>query len=261
MRNSAEKCLQRAKDLIAKDEEASAIYACLELRFCIEYITYSQLQMYRNEVPDNILEKWTPRQIISELLMVDPDADKSVVISSAIENASGIPVPESEMRFLGEDRRFSLKWASKQHNALGNFLHAPTLHQIKKGETPTKNKILKKVREVTKEIDQILDSQVFNVKAEFYCGIFECKFCNTEIKYGTEKINKGIVICQECKATYDIYLKQNNTINFKARESEYKCHSCGTSNLIGSHLIYLDNVLSCTNCDAKAKIQYNAVPI
>ncbi|MDO9424021.1 MAG: hypothetical protein Q7T40_07505 [Methylobacter sp.] len=65
MRNVALHCLHRAKDLIAQDDEISAKYACLELRFCIEYITYSQLQIYLKEVPNDTVKKWTPKQIIN----------------------------------------------------------------------------------------------------------------------------------------------------------------------------------------------------
>jgi len=142
MRKLAIKCLESAKSLITKDDDESLKYASLELRFCIEYITYSQLLIYLNEVPNETFKKWTPKSIISDLITVDPDADKSVLIFGGIEDKKGIHA--SKMHFLGEDRRFSLKWANKQHNALGNFLHAPTLQQIEKGEAPTKDKIIHK---------------------------------------------------------------------------------------------------------------------
>jgi hypothetical protein len=47
----------------------------LELRFAIEYITYDQLTAYIREVSGEALKKWTPKQVISELLEVDPEAD------------------------------------------------------------------------------------------------------------------------------------------------------------------------------------------
>ncbi|CAG0975554.1 hypothetical protein ANRL3_01782 [Anaerolineae bacterium] len=259
MRNLASACLQFAKELVFKNDEASAKYACLELRFCIEYITYSQLQIYLDEVPDSTMRKWTPRQVISDLLTVDPDADTSVVSFAGIQEASGMPA--SNMDALGEDRRFSLKWANKQHNALGNFLHAPTLHQIAAGDTPTKEKMLQKAREVIDEIEQILASQLFNAKLNFYCGTFECKFCKAEVKYGAENINKGMVVCSNCKGNYDLALAEENRITIRPKEVTYKCLSCKNLNTIGFHLMYLDNILTCTNCDAIAKIQYTISPV
>jgi hypothetical protein len=120
MRHSAHQCLQRAKEFMARNDEASARHACLELRFCIEYITYDQLQTYLKEVPDDTVIKWTPKQIISALLEVDPHADKSATIAIGVEETYGVPA--KEMRLLGEDRRFSLKWANSRHSLPDSFL-------------------------------------------------------------------------------------------------------------------------------------------
>jgi|GEM_PF-1419494 len=51
MRNIALQWLRCAKDLIVKDDEVSVKYVCLELGFCIEYITYSVLQTCIQEAP------------------------------------------------------------------------------------------------------------------------------------------------------------------------------------------------------------------
>jgi hypothetical protein len=261
MRHSALQCLQRAKDLIAKDDEVSAKYACLELRYCIEYITYSQLQVYLQEIPDDTVKKWTPKQIISVLLEVDPDADQSVTISIGRQEACGIPA--KTMKLLGEDRRFSLKWANIQHNALGSFLHAPSLDQIEKGEFPTKEKIQNKASEVVLQIDHILSSPVYNVSfGNFYN--FDCNYCKTKIKCRVENINKEHgIICpnSKCKAVHDIDSERDNNFTVKARETKYKCPSCNASNSIGSHLIDYGNVLLCISCKEKAQIQYMLSPI
>lgn len=198
MRYFAIESLQRAKDLILKDDVESARYACLELRFCIEYIIYDHLKAYIDDVNDDTIDtKWTPKQIIEDLLMINPDADQSFQISIGKQDAVGVPA--TEMSFLGEDRRFSLQWAYKNYSALGGFLHAPTLRQIKEGKTTTKEKILSKAQEVIKEIDQILASPVFNSRAQFYAGVFSCKFCNAEVKYGTKAIEKRLLIAPHAK--------------------------------------------------------------
>jgi len=167
------------------------------------------------------------------------------------------------MEFFGEDRRFSLDWANTQHNALGNFLHAPTLHQIEKGEFSTKEKILKKARQVANEIDHILSSPIFNVNfGNFYK--FNCNFCKTEIKCRAENINKERgIICpnSKCKAVHDIVSEQDNNFTVKVRETEYKCHKCGRTNFIGSHLKNYGNVFSCVSCGANAQIQYTLCPL
>lgn len=261
MRNVALHCLQRAKDLIAQDDEISAKYACLELRFCIEYITYSQLQIYLKEVPNDTVKKWTPKQIISVLLDVDPNADKCGTVYFGKQEALGIPA--EKMEFFGEDRRFSLNWANTRHNALGNFLHAPTLFQIEKGQFSTKEKILKKANEVASELDQILSASIFNVNfGNFYK--FNCTICKTEIKCRDESINRERgIICpnSNCKAVHDIVSEQGNNFTIKVRETKYECPSCNALNYVGSHLIDYGNVLLCVSCGVKAEIQYVLSPI
>ncbi len=261
MRNIALQCLQRAKDLIVKDDEISAKYACLELRFCIEYITYSQLQTYIQEVPDETVKKWTPKQIISVLREADPNADKNHKISIGKQDAKGITA--KTMKYLGEEQRFSLEWANTRHNALGNFLHAPTLSQIENYESPTKEKILKKANEVVAEIDKILSSPIFNVNFGVFYE-FVCTFCNTKIKCRNKSISKELgIVCtsSRCKAVYDIVSEQNDDVVFKLREMEIICPSCDKSNFVGSHLIAYGNSFPCVHCGGKAEIQYALVPL
>lgn len=252
MRTYASQSLQRAKDLIAKETEAEARYACLELRFCIEYITYSQLQAHLNEVSDETLKEWTPKQIISVLRKVNSNADSSISVTLGAESFNNIPL------HLGKDRRFSLKWAYKQHNALGNFLHASTLSQIEKNELPTKEKILKKAKQVIDEIDQILNSPIFNVIFGYFYN-FTCLSCETKIKCRIENISEEhSITCPKstCKAVYDIVSEQDKNFTVSIRKTKYICPSCETSNYVGTHLIAYGKGFLCINCNLKVQIGY-----
>ncbi len=132
LRQEARECLARAKTLLARNQIATTRHACLELRQAIEYLAYQQLEAYLNEVPDDAMRKWTPREVIAQMLEVDPKADKTSTLAIGIEEVPG--ERSKGMKMLGEDRRVTLKWANRSHNALGNFLHAPTLHQLETGK-------------------------------------------------------------------------------------------------------------------------------
>jgi hypothetical protein len=130
MRQQARDCLDRAKMHLA---DSSALrYACLELRFCIEFLVIDRLQAYLNEVPNDALKKWAPRAIISEILDIDPNGERSVSLAFGIGSTSGASQTAAPLQ-LGEDRRFTIKWANKSYNTLSSFLHAPTLFQIETG--------------------------------------------------------------------------------------------------------------------------------
>lgn len=255
MRHTARKCVSRAREFLACGDEAFARHACLELRFAIEYITYDHMQAYRSELPYDALKKWTPRQVISEMLEVDPLADQSCTVAVGVEHEYGVEPPSEEMKLLGEDRQFSLKWATKNHNALGNFLHAPTLHQIEIGGTPTVVTIIDKATEIADECDRILNSPIFNVNFGHFFE-FQCEDCKTQIckRVGSFTPEQG-VICPKCRATYNVEFAEGDKIFPYLRNSTYTCPPCGAENRIGTHRVADGVVLECEKCGKKGKIE------
>lgn len=113
-RHSAREHIGAAKVLLLVSGESSARYACLNLRMAIEALTYQTLQAYLAEVPNSAMTAWTPKKVIDELLAVDPMADKTSRISFGKQDALG--EPSKSMKYLGEDRRFTVKWANKAQN-------------------------------------------------------------------------------------------------------------------------------------------------
>jgi DNA-directed RNA polymerase subunit RPC12/RpoP len=245
-----------AKDLIARGDQASARHACLELRLAIEYITYNQLQAYMSEVSDVALKKWTPKQVISEMLEVDPHADKSSIITFGLEHSYGVSPPPEEMQTLGQDRRFSMKWANKNHNALGNFLHAPTMHQLESGTVATTAAIIEKATSVATECDYILSSPVFNFNfGQFF--EFECVDCGAHIRrrVGSFTQLQGVVcLSSSCRATYDIEPGMEDKIVVHLRMTNYTCQPCGAENLVGTHKVVDGALLECKKCGKKVTV-------
>lgn len=255
MRPAARECLSRARKLLANGDEFSARYACLELRFVIEYITYDQLQAYIREVSSDIIKKWTPKQIISEMREVDPTADQSVTIAIGLEEEEGVPAAQKDMQLLGTDRRFSLKWAHKHYNALGSYLHVPSMFQLEMGGAPAATTIIEKTIEIANECDQILKSPLFGVNfGQFF--EFECRGCCTMIRrrVGSFTLDEGIK-CPKCAATYDAEQKESEKFMFQLRTTGYKCPKCKAENLVGSHLVDADAILECDKCNIKMTIK------
>ena len=257
MRHVARECVLRAREILACGDEASARHACLELRFAIEYITYDQVQTYRSELPYDALKKWTPKQLISEMLEVDPDADKSITMQVGIEPSYGVPPRPEEMQLLGQDRRFSLKWANKNHNALGNFLHAPTILQIEAGGTPTAATIIEKATEVADTCERILSSPIFNVNLRIF--EFDCVDCKTPILRRNRSFapDKGVV-CPKCGATYDVKSEGGN-VKYDLRKLRYPCPTCNAENWVGTHRVVAGAIFVCGKCSRKATVEQRFV--
>src|SRR5687768_16620234 len=83
MRHSARECVARAKNLLAAGDEASARYACHEVRTAIEYLVYDQLRTYKDEIGYETMKKWQPRDLIAAMREIDPRADQDVELRVA----------------------------------------------------------------------------------------------------------------------------------------------------------------------------------
>jgi DNA-directed RNA polymerase subunit RPC12/RpoP len=253
MRNKAKECVLKAKELIAAGDYDSLRYACLELRFAIEYITYSLASTYKDELSTESYKNWKANQLIQAMLAIDPGADKSHQI--AIGPQSHPDVAASTLRNLGEDKRFSLKWANKNYNALGNFLHAPSIEHIENNIVVSKEKIKDKVQEVLLILEEALLSPVWNVNFGTFHS-FTC-ICGRKFKRRVEsyKADDGIP-CPSCKAIWDdLGQDDEGKTTFRMRETEYQCLACNKIGLIGVHQIKLGAVLVC-GCGAKNQITY-----
>lgn len=252
-RSMARDNIGRAKELIAKNDSASLRYTCLELRFCIEHITLSQLQSYLAETSNDAIRKWTPKQIISELLEVDPHADKTATIAYGVEEIPGVDA--KEMKVLGEDRRLSLSEANKSYNVLGSFLHALSLYQIEQGKTHSSLEIQEKAQEILNRLEKVLDSPLFNVNFGYFYE-FDCT-CGAKIRRrdGSFSKEKGIV-CPKCSAIYDIASEEGDIKKFQVRQTEFQCSNCHNTNYVGQHLINVGKVLVCASCEARTEIVF-----
>jgi hypothetical protein len=251
LRQEARECLAQAKALLAQDQIATTRHACLELRQAIEYLAYQQLEAYLDEVPDDAMRKWTPREVIAQMLEVDPNADKTSTIAVGIEDVPG----EQPKNVLGEDRRFTLKWANRSHNALGNFLHAPTLHQMETGNVPEHSTMRAKAMEIAAVIEHTLATAVFNVNFGNFYHI-SC-VCGREFKRraGSFTPEAGIV-CPDvkCRTIWDVASEEEGgNVELRPRQTEYVCPGCNEKGYLMSQKIKAGEIVVC-DCGARAEI-------
>lgn len=261
MRQAARTCVIRAKNLLVNGDEPSSRYACLELRFAIEYLTYDLLQTYRDELPYDIVKKWQPREIISEMRNMDPYADCSSQLFVGPEVSLGAPPPTNvEWKSLGEEHRFTMEWANKNYNALGNYLHASTLHQLESGSTPKPETILARVTEVLHECERVLNSRIWNNNfGNFFW--FDCGDCKTRIKGRVKDLaQKQVVKCRQCHAQHDIEFGEGQKVTVTLRKISYICPPpCESQNWVGIHRVVEGQVFICAKCERRATVVYQLV--
>lgn len=127
-RSKARKYLKTANDFLATGDDDHLRYAALDLRHAVEALTYDRARAYKNELRPDESDTWQPKKLTAIILEIDPTADKDSTISFGIEETFGVPAPV--MQVLGSEAVFNVGLLKKHCDALGNYLHVPTLKQM-----------------------------------------------------------------------------------------------------------------------------------
>jgi predicted RNA-binding Zn-ribbon protein involved in translation (DUF1610 family) len=194
--------LAKATALLAPNDNDSLIYACLEMRKCVEALAYDLLQLYLHEAPTKAFEVWQPDNVIKELLRIDTSADKSSRLS--MQREATATEPAGEWKYIGEDRRLKVKRMQKIFNAMGSYIHVPTIRQLKESPEPDYAAIRKSVVKMRDELQHIVSAKMWGFHFNKFVT-FHCSQCETPIKR-TEKVLEASnqVECGNCGQFFNV---------------------------------------------------------
>jgi len=204
-RNQAHQAIGRARGFLESGDINDCRNAALELRMAIEFLTYDRLMAYSKELPSETYETWQPRKVLQLLLDIDPLADKSCSISFAKESSPGVQA--EEMQFLGEETALDLNTIRENYDALGSFLHAPTIKQIDEKGLPDLEGLRTRCLKLASDIEDVLSSSIFNVTIGQFTE-FDCQRCGKTVRRRLPSDTATIdAKCLNCGAPYNIYQK------------------------------------------------------
>jgi DNA-directed RNA polymerase subunit RPC12/RpoP len=249
-RSLARAYLDKAQDLINGTDD-DLMSACLQLRQCIESLSYGLLVTYRHELSSGAMMSWIPRRVLDELEAADPLANTSRSVSIEIPGAEGAA---STLGISGEDRRFSPKWANKAYNKLSNILHVPTPKALKAQSVLAPEKVREQCAEYARVLAQVFETEIWNfVSGQFVSHTCDCGFL---IKRRVETINKDTVFeCSECERKYDVTSIDDKQVGICLRVAQWACNACGSGNEMGAHELVEGKEIECPKCGGHAKIQ------
>lgn len=200
-RNQASSHLTNAKTELATGEDHRLRYSALELRFAMEALTYERAKAFKDELPPSELETWQPRKLLISLLEIDDTADKDSSLAIGVEEEFGGEAPV--MSSLGTETVFNLRMLKKHYDAMGNYLHVPTLNQAE-NSPPSSEKLRKRCTDIVDYLEKVLSSPVWNVNFAHFSSL-KCENCGTNIRKrlprGKEKL---MAECFNCSATYTV---------------------------------------------------------
>lgn len=246
-RSSARAHLRTAKELLSAGGNDNTLFAALKLRMALESVTYDRSKGFAEDLGPDAMQTWQPKKLMERMLEVDPQADADATLSFGIEPGPG-ETPES-MTLLGTDHVLNLRTLKKHYDALGSYLHTPTLAQLKKGKDHDYDRLAQRCEQIVTALETALSSKVWNSTFAIR-GEIECTDCGSIIR---RRLPKGtaqrVVQCWSCSASYTMSKIENNEVRFEPRQAEIRCPTkgCGVS-----HFIWEADVKqgSCWHCEA-----------
>jgi DNA-directed RNA polymerase subunit RPC12/RpoP len=246
-RSIARARLEKATRLLATNDSDDLTYACLELRKCIEALSYDLLQAYLKEVPLRALETWQADKVMKELRAIDPTVHSTSRIRMREEGRDGSP--DGPWKVVGEDRRLNQQFAAKSYHQLGGFLHVPTIKQAQTEQSsPPSATIRARAEKIREQLAHVLAARIWNANfATRYT--FNCAECEAPISRRVSVIEAGgEVECGNCGQPYDVEREADGKMLFIPRSFSWECAVCGVRREIAQRLAKDGLDVSCPEC-------------
>ncbi|WP_194863985.1 hypothetical protein [Alloalcanivorax profundimaris] len=217
--------LKAATEQLEIGADSALKYAALELRMAMEAITYDRAAAFKEEFPIEEYDTWQPRKVMAVLLEIDPMADKDSTIAFGLEEENGVPA--KKMTSLGVETVLSMRVLKKHYDALGSFLHIPTIRRTKEGKKIDYSKLRKRGEEIRVYLDKVLSSPVFNSTLGAFSSI-ECMECGNKIRRRISQVENTInVECSNCVASYRVSYSRANQSIWEPMQKEIECANRG----------------------------------
>lgn len=252
-RQYARDSVVRARAELATGEESRVKFAALELRMAIEAVTYERAQSYREEIPQAEYRTWQPKKVMQLLVDIEPNADKGSSLAFGLEEVPGVAA--KEMTLPGAEKVFSLRAIKNHYDALGNYLHMPTVKQLEDSGEPDLAKLRKRCLAIIDLLDGVLSSPVFNINFGTFSSIAcmnpDCgKPVRRRLPAGQDAL---AVSCLECGMGYELTVAADGQCVWRPVLEEVPCPgpSCEVVFKVSPGELKPGRRLACHKCDGR----------
>jgi predicted RNA-binding Zn-ribbon protein involved in translation (DUF1610 family) len=245
-------CLTRAKTLMAAGDAASLRYACLELRFCMEAVTYEKLRAYAPRLVPGVLSRWQPPQAVAALLELEDEADQEYIVAIGVRRGE----TTGPMQVMGDHRTFGTAFLRKHYNKLGSYLHVPNEHAPSRSRQQVDPQELRPYLEgVVEECERVVESSITLTLARVV--EFNCQLCGRKTLANAEgATRRGRVSCLHtgCEAEHLVSVAEDQGLYFRLSGWVFPCQACGHRILVASKHLVPDHEFACNECGRRHKL-------
>lgn len=253
-RQLARESLARAKVELSSENLDRVRYAALNLRDALEALTYDRARAYESEIPpDKFKNIWQPQKLMAVLVDIDPSIGRTSTFAFARQDGPGKPARREEMKVLGTDHVLSLKDLKDHYNALGSFLHMPSLDQMASGKGFDPGKMRVKCVAIIEIIEKVLSSRTWNSKFGMISTLEQCM--NEECKKPiARRVPAGRdafdAECFECGSEYELSREPGDEILWTPKVVDVSCETegCQGKAVLWKHQIRFGHRWKCRAC-------------
>lgn len=251
-------CLNRAKVLLSSGDDAALRYACLELRFCLETVTYDKLRAYASRLPLEVLSRWQPPQAMAALLELEEDAEQDYNLAVARESSPG--VRSGPFTYVGHHRSLKLTWLKTAYNALGSVLHVPHVTDGRRRKYDDPLRLRARLNEMVERLEPVVESTLIFTMAnvvEYPCSL--CRRKSLANAKAVRKHKRTVCLHPDCQAEHRVTEDEKGDLWFSISEYEpkYTCKGCQKETAFPRRRIALGVELACPSCRHKHEIVLN----
>jgi hypothetical protein len=249
----AREALARAKAELASNDPLRLRYAALELREAMEALTYDRALAFQDDIPPEEYKTWQPRKLMAVLLDMDPAIGQTSTIAIAPEEQYGVAPVRANMTVLGTDHVFTLADLKAHYDAMGSYLHMPSLEQLRLGNRPDLSKLRERCETVVGLVEKVLSSQVWNTTLGVIATLDQCanddckKPIHKRVPAGKDTVDAQ---CFACKAEYSITLQKDGRDLWKPKMQDAPCstQACPEKMALWPHEIRPGTNWRCRGC-------------
>ena len=186
----------------------------------MEALTYDRALAFKDEFPPDEYKTWQPKKVMLVLLEFHPRADADRALAIGRQEEEGVPA--SIMHSLGTERVLNMDALKKHYDALGSYLHLPSMKQSMEGRTVDTGKLRKRCEDLVALIDEVLASRIFNVTLGQF-STMNCFRCEKPIRKRLRDEQETLAECFDCHATYSLVPAENGQIEWRPKGQEVGC--------------------------------------
>ncbi len=252
--------LEEARANLNTDDPVRLRSSALALRMAIEALTYERVSLYKDDMPPDH-DIWQPKKLMAELLQIDPHADQSSALWIGREPSPG-EQPE-KMTFLGTEQVIGQETIKKHYDALGAYLHVPTIKQLAKGKDHDLNRLRERCHIILEDLEKVIDSRVWNIRLGTTASI-DCFECENVIR---RRFVKGqgerTVECFNCDATYSLSENKVGQVVWESQKIKVNCSAegCGHEFYVWEKEVKRGAELACPKCKKNYRIALGMMPV